>query len=214
MHKSAVVFAFLQSRLGKLSDRVGRRPPVAAGLFISGLSSAIVPNLTVLMTWIGQLVLLPLSGFWTAEAIGFSAATPAEQALVADLSDAKTRGRSFGVSPRRSVSDRGGWKWAVFGRDIAARLSTSNIVLWARGHLDMFIHEPRAVSPPLSTLPRAASPVAQRWRQVTSASPRKRSSRPIQSPISFSVCRCGRRASRRRKPCAGAAPAVGGAASS
>jgi MFS family permease len=49
--------------LGKLSDRVGRRPPVAAGLFISGLSSAIVPNLTLLMERIGQFVLLPLSGF-------------------------------------------------------------------------------------------------------------------------------------------------------
>jgi DHA1 family multidrug resistance protein-like MFS transporter len=94
---SALVFAFLQSRLGKLSDRVGRRKPVATGLLISGISSAIVPNLTVFMSSIGKFVLLPLSAFWTAEAVGFSAATPAEQALVADLSDEKTRGRSFGV---------------------------------------------------------------------------------------------------------------------
>ncbi len=94
---SALVFAFLQSRLGKLSDRVGRRKPVATGLLISGISSAIVPNLTLLMSSIGKFVLLPLSAFWTAEAVGFSAATPAEQALVADLSDEKTRGRSFGV---------------------------------------------------------------------------------------------------------------------
>jgi MFS family permease len=145
---SAVVFAFLQSRLGKLSDRVGRRPPVAAGLFISGLSSAIVPNLTLLMSWIGQFVLLPLSGFWTAEAIGFSAATPAEQALVADLSSEKTRGRSFGVyTTALSIGQVVGPTLGGFlARDIAlsAPFYFNTIVLWAGAAIMMwFIHEPR-----------------------------------------------------------------------
>jgi MFS transporter, DHA1 family, multidrug resistance protein len=145
---SAVVFAFLQSRLGKLSDRVGRRPPVAAGLFISGLSSAIVPNLTLLMSWIGQFVLLPLSAFWTAEAIGFSAATPAEQALVADLSDATTRGRSFGVyTTALSIGQVVGPVLGGFlARDIAlsAPFYFNTIVLWAGAAIMMwFIHEPR-----------------------------------------------------------------------
>jgi MFS family permease len=145
---SAIVFAFLQSRLGKLSDRVGRRPPVAAGLFISGLSSAIVPNLTLLMAWIGQLVLLPLSGFWTAEAIGFSAATPAEQALVADLSDEKTRGRSFGVyTTALSIGQVIGPTLGGFlARDIAlsAPFYFNTIVLWAGAAIMLlFIHEPR-----------------------------------------------------------------------
>jgi MFS family permease len=143
-----VVFAFLQSRLGKLSDRVGRRPPVAAGLFISGLSSAIVPSLTLLMSWIGQFVLLPLSGFWTAEAIGFSAATPAEQALVADLSDAKTRGRSFGVyTTAMSIGQVVGPTLGGFlARDISlsAPFYFNTIVLWAGAAIMMwFIHEPR-----------------------------------------------------------------------
>jgi MFS family permease len=145
---SALVFAFLQSRLGKLSDRVGRRPPVAAGLFISGLSSAIVPNLTLLMTWIGQFVLLPLSAFWTAEAVGFSAATPAEQALVADLSDATTRGRSFGVyTTALSIGQVVGPVLGGFlARDIAlsAPFYFNTIVLWAGAAIMMwFIHEPR-----------------------------------------------------------------------
>ena len=144
---SALVFAFLQSRLGKFSDRVGRRPPVAMGLFISGLSSAIVPNLTLLMYWIGQFVLLPLAGFWTAEAIGFSAATPAEQALVADLSTEKTRGRSFGVyTTALSVGQVVGPTLGGFlARDIAlsAPFYFNTIVLWAGAAIMMlFIHEP------------------------------------------------------------------------
>ena len=144
---SAVVFAFLQSRLGKLSDRVGRRPPVAAGLAISGFSSAIVPSLTLLMTWIGQFVLLPLSVFWTAEAVGFSAATPAEQALVADLSDAKTRGRSFSVyTTALSIGQVIGPTLGGFlARDISlsAPFYFNTIVLWAGAAIMMwFVHEP------------------------------------------------------------------------
>ena len=145
---SAVVFAFLQSRLGKLSDRVGRRPPVATGLFISGLSSAIVPGLTVLMQYIGTFVLLPLCGFWTAEAIGFSAATPAEQALLADLSDEKTRGRSFGVyTTALSIGQVvGPTLGGLLARDIAlsAPFYFNTIVLWTGAGIMMwFIHEPR-----------------------------------------------------------------------
>jgi MFS family permease len=144
---SAIVFAFLQSRLGKLSDRVGRRPPVAIGLFISGLSSALVPVITLLMTLIGQYVLLPLSAFWTAEAVGFSAATPAEQALVADLSDEKTRGRSFGVyTTALSIGQVVGPTLGGFlARDIAliAPFYFNTIVLWAgAGIMMMFIKEP------------------------------------------------------------------------
>lgn len=144
---SAIVFAFLQSRLGKLSDRVGRRKPVATGLFISGLSSAIVPNLTLLISSIGKFVLLPLSGFWTAEAVGFSAATPAEQALVADLSDENTRGRSFGVyTTALSIGQVIGPTLGGFlARDIAlsAPFYFNTIVLWAGAGIMMwFIKEP------------------------------------------------------------------------
>lgn len=144
---SAVVFAFLQSRLGKLSDRVGRRPPVATGLFISGLSSALVPSMTFFKQYIGEFVLLPLCGFWTAEAIGFSAATPAEQALVADLSPAKTRGRSFGVyTTALSVGQVvGPIVGGLLARDVAlsAPFYFNTIVLWAGAAIMMiFIHEP------------------------------------------------------------------------
>lgn len=144
---SAIVFAFLQSRLGKLSDRVGRRPPVATGLLISGLSSAIVPNLTLLMSRIGEYVLLPLSGFWTAEAVGFSAATPAEQALVADLSTEQTRGRSFSIyTTALSIGQViGPTLGGYLARDIGfnAPFYFNTIVLWAgAGIMMIFIQEP------------------------------------------------------------------------
>ncbi len=144
---SAVVFAFLQSRLGKLSDRVGRRPPVATGLFISGLSSALVPFMPLFKKYVAEFVLLPLAGFWTAEAVGFSAATPAEQALVADLSTEKTRGRSFGVyTTALSIGQVVGPTLGGFlYRDIApsAPFYFNTIVLWAGAAIMMwFIHEP------------------------------------------------------------------------
>ena len=145
---SAVVFAFLQSRLGKVSDRVGRRKPVATGLFISGLSSFFVPILGGLKNLLSTFVLLPLSAFWTAEAVGFSAATPAEQALVADLSDTKTRGRSFSIyTTALSIGQvvgptLGGYLY----RDVSlsAPFYFNTIVLWTGAAVMMrFIHEPR-----------------------------------------------------------------------
>jgi MFS family permease len=94
---SAIVFGFFQSRLGRVADRVGRKLPIAIGLSTSGLSSAIVPSLPLLAPMIGQWVLLPLVALWVAEAVAFSAATPAEQALVADLSGGASRGKAFGL---------------------------------------------------------------------------------------------------------------------
>jgi MFS transporter, DHA1 family, multidrug resistance protein len=161
----AVVFAFLQSRLGKLSDRIGRRRPVAVGLFVSGLSSAIVPNMTLLMKYIGEFVLLPLSGFWTAEALGFSAATPAEQALVADLSDEKTRGRSFGVyTTALSIGQViGPTLGGYLARDISisAPFYFNTIVLWAGAAIMMLlIQEP---SRHLALEPRPHEPPPSQW---------------------------------------------------
>jgi MFS family permease len=94
---SAIVFSYFQSRLGKVADRVGRKPPIAVGLITSGVSSMLAPNLIFLLPLIGQWVLLPYIILWSSEAIAFSAATPAEQALVADLSGDRARGKAFGL---------------------------------------------------------------------------------------------------------------------
>ncbi|HKZ84692.1 MAG TPA: MFS transporter [Anaerolineae bacterium] len=94
---SALIFGFLQSRLGKVADRVGRKLPIAVGLVTSGTSSAILPSLPGLVPLLGTWTMVPLVGLWASEAAAFSAATPAEQALVADMSGRDKRGTAFGI---------------------------------------------------------------------------------------------------------------------
>ena len=94
---SAVIFGYFQSRLGKIADRVGRKLPIAVGLMTSGLSSALVPSLSGLAAVFGLWAMVPLVVLWSSEAAAFSAATPAEQALVADMTGGDNRGTAFGV---------------------------------------------------------------------------------------------------------------------
>lgn len=85
---SALIYALLPSRFGRLSDRVGRRPPMALALLVGGVVSMMIPRLRSL--W-------PLVGLWIAESASFAAAMPAEEALVADLSPPAMRGLAYGV---------------------------------------------------------------------------------------------------------------------
>lgn len=85
---AALVYAYLPGRMGGLSDRFGRTPLMAAGLVGAGLVSLLMPWMTSL---------LALSGLWLLEAIGFSAAAPAEGALVADLTGKNVRGTGYGL---------------------------------------------------------------------------------------------------------------------
>jgi DHA1 family multidrug resistance protein-like MFS transporter len=76
------------SRLGALSDRVGRKPVIVAGVWIYALSTALFVTTT--------------SPFWFVlfrfvEGIGAAAVGPAGQALVADITDERTRGRAYGL---------------------------------------------------------------------------------------------------------------------
>jgi MFS transporter, DHA1 family, multidrug resistance protein len=84
---AALAGAILPSRLGRLSDRFGRRLPMAAALFTGAAVSLLIPGLRSL--W-------PLALLWVLEAAAFAAATPAEEALVADLAGADRRGTAFG----------------------------------------------------------------------------------------------------------------------
>ncbi len=85
---AALVYAFLPGRLGALSDRFGRAPLMAFGLVGAALVSAAMPS---------AISLLFLAGLWVLEAIGLSAAQPAEAALVADLAGSNVRGRGYGL---------------------------------------------------------------------------------------------------------------------
>jgi len=148
---SALIFGFLQSRLGKIADRVGRKLPIAMGLTISGVSSLLLPSLSGLVPLIGLWAMLPLVALWMSEAAGFSAATPAEQALVADISGGR-RGTAFGVYTfALSIGQVLG---PIVGGQLYDRVGpsapfyTNTVVLWAGALILMLlIHDPHRRRP-------------------------------------------------------------------
>ncbi len=85
---AALAWGFLPSRMGMIADRFGRKLPMAVGLIVSGIFSAFIPFLTQIWA---------LMFFATVEAVCYSAAVPAEQALVADMTGGKHRGIGFGL---------------------------------------------------------------------------------------------------------------------
>ncbi|MCX6033337.1 MAG: MFS transporter [Chloroflexi bacterium] len=84
---AAFASAFLPSRLGRLSDRYGRRLPIAIALLVGAVVSTFIPQVRSL--W-------PLALLWVLEAAAFAAATPAQEALVVDIAGAAQRGTAFG----------------------------------------------------------------------------------------------------------------------
>ena len=84
---AALVGSVLPSRLGGLSDRFGRRPPMIVALLVGGLAALAVPLVQSL--W-------PLALLWAFEAAAFAAATPAEEALVVDISGGERQGTAMG----------------------------------------------------------------------------------------------------------------------
>ncbi len=85
---SAIIWAALPSRLGKLSDRFGRKPMMVIGMLAAAGTSFLFPHLKSL----AGLTLL-----WAFQALCFAAGDPAEQALVADLTGGDQMGRGFGL---------------------------------------------------------------------------------------------------------------------
>ncbi len=85
---AGLVASFLPSRLGVLSDRLGRAPLMATGLLISAGLSVCLP-LVPGLAW--------LIALFTLEQVGWSMAAPAEAAMVADLAGRDVRGMGYGV---------------------------------------------------------------------------------------------------------------------
>jgi MFS family permease len=122
---AALINSFLPSRLGRLSDRFGRAPMIAAGLMASGLVSLFMPGLPA-MVW---LVVL-----WALEAFGWAMASPAQEALVADLAGRETRGTAYGLYSFASSLGAtfgplvGGWLYDAVGH--AAPFYLNGVVLF------------------------------------------------------------------------------------
>lgn len=85
---AALISSFLPSRMGKMTDRWGRKGPMIIGLLIGSLASLVIPHLKVIIT---------LAALWCLETIGYTISIPAERAFVADIAGKDIRGTSYGL---------------------------------------------------------------------------------------------------------------------
>jgi DHA1 family multidrug resistance protein-like MFS transporter len=85
---AALINAFLPSRAGRLTDRIGRKKPMIIGLWIGSLTSIAIPNLRSI---------LGLAFLWSVENIGLTTSFPAQRAFVADIAGKDVRGTSYGL---------------------------------------------------------------------------------------------------------------------
>ena len=77
----------VQSPFGRLSDKFGRRPFLASGLFITALMCAVYPLITDPIVFLGAMILYSLA---------FSIFTPSWIAILGDTSKESTRGAYIG----------------------------------------------------------------------------------------------------------------------
>lgn len=112
---AALVYSFLPSKLGAISDKFGRITPMAIGLIGSGIVSLGFTHFSSLK------ILIVL---WVLEAIGITMASPAQEALVADIVGENIRGSAYGwylfiASLGASVGPLlGGFLYDYFGHSI------------------------------------------------------------------------------------------------
>lgn len=140
---AALAGAVLPSRLGRLSDRYGRRLPMAVALVTGAVVSLLIPSLRP-----GLGSLWPLALLWVLEAAVFAAATPAEEALVVDIAGADRRGTAFGYYTAAAGLGAvigpllGGWIYDTFAAAWAFR---ANALLLGVGAvlILMLVREPR-----------------------------------------------------------------------
>ena len=85
---AALVQALFQGRIGRLADRLGRKPLMVTSMGVAAISSVLIPRLTSLMQ---------LSALWAVQAVCYAGGDPAEQALVAGLTGSDQRGRAYGL---------------------------------------------------------------------------------------------------------------------
>lgn len=85
---AALIYAYLPAKFGSMSDKYGRIPLMVIGLICSGIVSICLGNVIS----INMLIFL-----WSIEAIGGVMSSPAEEALVAELSEDESRGSGYGI---------------------------------------------------------------------------------------------------------------------
>jgi MFS family permease len=130
---AAVVYALAPSRMGGLGDRFGRRPIIAVSVLCSAGASLLYPLVPSLAA---------LGGMWAFEALFVSAAIPAQDAVVSEVSGGEVRGRAYGLYAAATGlggaagPPLGGWLYDNAGRAWPFWLNalllalTAGFVLW------------------------------------------------------------------------------------
>lgn len=125
---AAVISSFLPSRMGKITDRWGRKGPMVIGLIVGGFASVLIPHL-------GSVI--ALSVLWCIETIGYTISIPAERAFVADIAGEDIRGTSYGMYTFSYFLGAaigplaGGWLYDNVGKAMPFYLNTIILILGA-----------------------------------------------------------------------------------
>jgi MFS transporter, DHA1 family, multidrug resistance protein len=137
---AALVLGFLPARMGRLSDRVGRIPLIAVGLGWSGAVSFFLPGLPTL-EW--------FMVCFACNAFGIVTATPAQKALVGDLTRRENWGKAYGLYTFASSLGSGvgpllgGWLYDTVGHAIPFYVNGAFLLgcaVWS-----VFLHKPALV---------------------------------------------------------------------
>ena len=84
---AGIVFAILPNYSGRWADRYGRAPLIATGIATAGVVSLLLP-------WMPEIIWVAV--VYTLFAAGWATASPAEDALLGDMTEEFNRGRIFG----------------------------------------------------------------------------------------------------------------------
>ena len=125
---AALISSFLPSRMGKLTDRWGRKGPMIIGLLVGAAASWAIPHL-------GSILALTL--LWCLETIGYTISIPAERAFVADIAGEDIRGTSYGLYTFSFFLGAaigpltGGWLYDNAGKAMPFYLNTIVLIIGA-----------------------------------------------------------------------------------
>ena len=125
---AALISSFIPSRMGKLTDRWGRKGPMIIGLFVGAAASLAIPHL-------GSII--GLTVLWCLETIGYTISIPAERAFVADIAGEDIRGTSYGMYTFSYFLGAaigplaGGWLYDNAGKAMPFYLNTIVLIIGA-----------------------------------------------------------------------------------
>ncbi len=125
---AALISSFIPSRMGKLTDRWGRKGPMIIGLLVGAAASLAIPHL-------GSII--GLTVLWCLETIGYTISIPAERAFVADIAGEDIRGTSYGMYTFSYFLGAaigplaGGWLYDNAGKAMPFYLNTIVLIIGA-----------------------------------------------------------------------------------